>query len=36
VVADVTWNGFLLGLLLVVVASVVVLVRTARQPRRGA
>jgi hypothetical protein len=29
-VADISWNGFLLGLLLTIVASGVVLVRSAR------
>jgi branched-subunit amino acid permease len=37
VVGDISWNGFLLGLLLLVVASGVVLVRSARsRVRRSA
>ena len=36
VVADISWNGFLLGLLLLIVGSVVVLVRSARGRERRA
>jgi hypothetical protein len=36
VVADISWNGFLLGLLLTIVASVVVIVRSSRAKTRRA
>jgi hypothetical protein len=36
VVADISWNGFLLGLLLTIVASVVVIVRSTRARARRA
>jgi hypothetical protein len=36
VVADVTWNAFLLGLLLVIVASAAVIVRSMRARTRRA
>jgi hypothetical protein len=36
VIATISWNGFLLGLLLLIVGSVVVLVRSARGRERRA
>jgi hypothetical protein len=36
VVADISWNGFLLGLLLTIIASVVVIVRASRGRARRA